>query len=51
MNEKDNHYLYECPWCGASAGQPCMDTNGKEYKHGSFHSSRLMKDCREYKPE
>ena len=47
MNEKDNHYLYKCPWCGAASGQPCMDANGKEYEHGSFHSARLKKDCRE----
>ena len=51
MNEENNRYLYGCPRCGAAAGQPCMDKNGKECKDERFHRARLMNDCREHKPE
>ena len=45
----DNPYLFECPWCGAVKGCLCKNPDGIEYKDGSYHRARLMKDCLEFK--
>ena len=45
MKVTDNPYIFGCPWCGASKGCLCKDEKGIEYKNGSYHRARLMKDC------
>jgi len=42
-----NPYIYDCPWCTAQKGCLCTDEVGNEYKDGTYHRARLMKDCLE----